>query len=74
MSYHVDFRAKCGLTHRYSPLALATSSAGPKLKDFKEYVDSNKVPEIEALAADVEAFARGFPTIGFEKSAMRYPA
>jgi hypothetical protein len=30
------------------------------------------VPEIAALKADVEAFAKGFPTIGFEKAAMRY--
>jgi hypothetical protein len=46
--------------------------AGPKLKDFKAYVDSNEVPEIQALKADVEKFAMDFPTIGFEKSEMRY--
>jgi len=46
--------------------------AGPKLKDFKEYVNKNKVPEIEALKEEVEAFATQFPTIGFEKSQMRY--
>ena len=46
--------------------------AGPKLKDFKEYVNKNKVPEIAALKEEVEAFATQFPTIGFEKSQMRY--
>ncbi|KAK9838173.1 hypothetical protein WJX81_006582 [Elliptochloris bilobata] len=46
--------------------------AGPKLKDFKVYVDSNKVPEIAALKHDVEQFAKEFPTIGFEKAEMRY--
>lgn len=46
--------------------------AGPKLKDFKAYVDSNEVPEIKELKAAVEEFAKDFPTIGFEKSEMRY--
>jgi hypothetical protein len=30
------------------------------------------VPEIDALKADVETFSKQFPTIGFEKSTMRY--
>ena len=46
--------------------------AGPKLKDFKAYVDSHDVPEIAQLKADVEKFAMDFPTIGFEKATMRY--
>jgi hypothetical protein len=41
--------------------------AGPKLKDFKAYVDANEVPEIKALKHEVEQFAKEFPTIGFEK-------
>ena len=45
--------------------------AGPKLKDFKAYVDSKEVPEIAALKHDVEVFAKEFPTIGFEKVRMR---
>ena len=45
--------------------------AGPKLKDFKAYVDSKEVPEITALKHDVEEFAKEFPTIGFEKVRMR---
>jgi glycine hydroxymethyltransferase len=48
------------------------SKVGPKQKDFREYVNNNDVPEIAALKADVEAFAKQFPTIGFEKSTMRY--
>lgn len=46
--------------------------AGPKLKDFKAYVDSNEVPEIKQLKAEVEKYAMDFPTIGFEKADMRY--
>ena len=46
--------------------------AGPKLKDFKSYVDNNDVPEIKQLKAEVEKFAMDFPTIGFEKATMRY--
>ena len=48
--------------------------AGPKLKDFKAYVDSNDVPEIAALKHDVEEFAKEFPTIGFEKARARRAA
>jgi glycine hydroxymethyltransferase len=46
--------------------------AGPKLKDFKAYVDSNDIPEIKELKAAVETFAKDFPTVGFEKGEMRY--
>jgi hypothetical protein len=31
-----------------------------------------QVPEIDALREDVEAFAKQFPTIGFDKASMRY--
>jgi hypothetical protein len=30
------------------------------------------MPEIEKLKKEVENFAMAFPTIGFEKSSMRY--
>lgn len=53
------------------PVALK-SKTGPKLKDFRDYLAANKVPEIEALRGEVEAFAKAFPTIGFEKGSMRY--
>mmetsp|Transcript_13903 Transcript_13903/g.29702 ORF Transcript_13903/g.29702 Transcript_13903/m.29702 type:complete len:525 (-) Transcript_13903:430-2004(-) len=45
---------------------------GPKLKDFRAAVDTQQWPEIDALKAKVEAFAKNFPTIGFEKADMRY--
>lgn len=48
------------------------SKAGPKLKDFRDYVNNNNVPEIESLREEVEVFAKQFPTIGFEKATMRY--
>lgn len=45
---------------------------GPKLKDFKAYLETNVPPEIAELKSEVEHFAKQFPTIGFEKAAMRY--
>lgn len=45
---------------------------GPKLKDFREHLDKNAPPEIEELGKDVVGFATAFPTVGFEKSTMRY--
>lgn len=45
---------------------------GPKLKDFKAYLATNEPPEVAELKKDVENFAKQFPTIGFEKAAMRY--
>jgi hypothetical protein len=35
-------------------------------------VDTQTFPAIEALKLRVEEFAKTFPTIGFEKSSMRY--
>lgn len=47
---------------------------GSKLKDFKTAVDTDsKVQaEIATLRGEVEEFAKQFPTIGFEKSSMKY--
>lgn len=45
---------------------------GPKLKDFKAYLESNVPQEIADLKEEVENFAKQFPTIGFEKASMRY--
>ncbi|KAK9819885.1 hypothetical protein WJX72_003580 [[Myrmecia] bisecta] len=48
--------------------------AGPKLKDFKEMLEKDVPAPIAELKQDVEDFAMQFPTIGFEKARMRYPA
>lgn len=46
--------------------------SGGKLKDFRSYLETTPVPELAALKHDVEAYATRFPTIGFQKSTMRY--
>jgi glycine hydroxymethyltransferase len=52
----------------------ALVGAGTKLKDFKNAVDTD--PEVQSeirnLRLEVEEFAKRFPTIGFEKSSMKY--
>jgi len=50
----------------------AEKAVGPKVKDFKQYLDDNNPTEIQELGNDVMSFAKQFPTIGFEKSSMRY--
>ncbi|GMH40915.1 hypothetical protein BSKO_08819 [Bryopsis sp. KO-2023] len=46
--------------------------AGSKVRDFRAYLDKENPAEIQQLRADVEAFAKQFATIGFEKDSMRY--
>lgn len=47
--------------------------SGTKLKDFRAYLEEKGIPsEITELKDEVEAYASRFPTIGFEKSTMRY--
>ncbi|CAL5224699.1 g7426 [Coccomyxa viridis] len=70
-----DFEKVAEFVDRSVQIAASLKSkdgAGPKLKDFKSYVDNNDVPEIKQLKAEVEKFAMDFPTIGFEKATMRY--
>ena len=43
------------------------------VKQFKEYLDRNPVPEVQALCADVENFVKGFPVVGFSGDTMVYP-
>jgi glycine hydroxymethyltransferase len=52
----------------------ALVGAGTKLKDFKNAVDTDPEvqSEIQNLRLEVEDFAKRFPTIGFEKSSMKY--
>lgn len=49
---------------------------GGKLKAYREALadGGSDYPEIRQLKADVVAFSRGFPAIGFDTSTMRYPA
>jgi len=47
-------------------------TTGKKLADFKVALKQPQ-PKIDALRADVEAFAAQFPTIGFDEGSMRYP-
>lgn len=50
------------------------SRAGPKLKDFRAAVDTDASiqGQIAELRSEVEAYAKQFPTIGFEKGDMVY--
>ncbi|KAL3696132.1 hypothetical protein R1sor_010208 [Riccia sorocarpa] len=45
-----------------------------KLVDFKATLESNEgiKKEVESLRHEVESYAKVFPTIGFEKSSMKY--
>lgn len=55
-------------------LKVKGASKGTKLKDFNATLetDSKLQSEIKALRLDVEEYAKQFPTIGFEKSSMKY--
>lgn len=68
-----DFDQVAEFVHRGVEIAKALKAkTGSKLKDFREYLLSNPVPEIDSLRTDVEEFAKKFPTIGFEKATMKY--
>ncbi|XP_024526846.1 serine hydroxymethyltransferase 1, mitochondrial isoform X2 [Selaginella moellendorffii] len=71
----VDFEKVAEFFDRAVGIAVKIKEAsGAKLKDFKAAVDTN--PEfqghIKALREEVEDYAKDFPTIGFEKSTMKY--
>lgn len=42
------------------------------MSDFRALLAEGTPADVTALAADVEAFAKQFPTVGFEKASMRY--
>jgi len=68
-----DFVKVAEFVDRAVQIAVAVKAkSGTKLKEFNAFLVTNKVPELEALKQDVEQFAMRFPTIGFEKSTMRY--
>jgi glycine hydroxymethyltransferase len=48
------------------------AKTGPKLKDFREHLNSELPESLAELRAEVEGFAKQFPTVGFEKATMRY--
>ena len=73
----IAWRVALGLTVSITSRAVAISidiknKSGPKLKDFREYLEKGVPSEIQELKKEVEAYASTFPTIGFEKSTMRY--
>ncbi|KAL5559909.1 hypothetical protein UlMin_036120, partial [Ulmus minor] len=55
-------------------LKIKADTKGTKLKDFVTTLQSNEhfQSEIAKLRDEVEAYAKRFPTIGFEKETMRY--
>ena len=62
-----DFEQVAEFVNRAVQIAQkVTAEAGPKRKDFMDKLEAG-VPEIDQLKAEVEAFASGFPTIGFDK-------
>ena len=68
-----DFERVADLVHRGVRIAQDLKKAsGPKLKDFREHLAAKPPAALSELAAEVEEFAAGFPTIGFEKGSMRY--
>lgn len=55
-------------------LKIKAATKGSKLKDFNATIEGNSKfqSEIQALRHEVEEYAKQFPTIGFEKSSMKY--
>ncbi|KAJ8613890.1 hypothetical protein CTAYLR_008672 [Chrysophaeum taylorii] len=65
-----DFATVAELFDRGVQIACDIKATGGKLKDFREKLHSSSegfAPKIADLKADVNAFARGFPTVGFEE-------
>eukprot|EP00252_Welwitschia_mirabilis_P005966 TRINITY_DN1656_c0_g1_i1.p1 TRINITY_DN1656_c0_g1~~TRINITY_DN1656_c0_g1_i1.p1 ORF type:complete len:524 (+),score=122.71 TRINITY_DN1656_c0_g1_i1:273-1844(+) len=52
----------------------AETKGGTKLKDFNLTIETNPTIQdhVKKLRRDVEEYAKQFPTIGFEKSSMKY--
>jgi glycine hydroxymethyltransferase len=69
-----DFEQVAEFVHRGVAIAQTLKKAPglAKLKDFRESLLASVPPELQALRGEVEDFAKQFPTIGFEKSSMRY--
>ncbi|KAJ7530784.1 hypothetical protein O6H91_14G019000 [Diphasiastrum complanatum] len=70
-----DFEKVAEFFDRAVQIAVKVKQAtGSKLKDFKAAVDTNANyhAEIGNLRREVENYAKEFPTIGFEKSTLKY--
>ncbi|KDD76609.1 serine hydroxymethyltransferase [Helicosporidium sp. ATCC 50920] len=68
-----DFERVAELVNRGVDIARdLKGKLGPKLKDFKAALEQEIPTSIMELRAEVEEFSKEFPTIGFEKSSMRY--
>lgn len=68
-----DFEKVAEFVDRAVNIAIdVKKKSGGKLKEFREALNKEIPAELKALTADVEAFAKQFPTIGFEKATMRY--
>jgi len=52
---------------------LDASIGAKKLVDFKAAISKDE-PSIAALRGRVEEFAMQFPTVGYDRGTMRYPA
>lgn len=71
-----DFVAVADLFDRGVAIAQAVAAkTGKKLADFKAHLASGPgaEPELLQLRADVAAFARRFPTVGFDEASMKFP-
>jgi glycine hydroxymethyltransferase len=68
-----DFETVAEFVDRGVQIAkMVKDTAGGKLKDFRDALINSEPAELARLRTDVEDFAKQFPTIGFEKSSMRY--
>jgi glycine hydroxymethyltransferase len=68
-----DFVAVADFVDRAVKIAVdVKSKSGPKLKDFRNMLDTQEIPEITQLRKEVEDFAGAFPSIGFSEATMRY--
>ena len=69
-----DFEQVAEFVHKAVEIAKdLKAKSGPKLKDFRDYLEKEgEVEAIKSLREEVEAFAKQFPTIGFEKKDGKY--
>lgn len=68
-----DFEKVAALVDRGVAIAQELKKkSGPKLKDFRDLLNKEVPSSIKELKAEVEEFATKFPTVGFEKAAMKY--